>query len=112
MAAAVAWTLMKRDGTLQMDPYEHIYQIKRKLRLYDNSQRRWIKMYIHDIPWTYTFAPRPTNYKMEARLWMFAARRVRHRFIWSREQIPKAVFCKIKSRSNSEYNGRFTFLHF
>lgn len=111
-ANAVLGNLIKANGTIQMDPFEHLYRSKRKVRLYDNVQKTWRRMHVYDIPWTYTFAPRPTNYRMEAKLWMFAARRVNHRFIWSRDQIPMRDFSQIKSRSNAENHGRYTFLHF
>lgn len=58
------------------------------MNVYDNWQNRWISVRASEIPWTYTFAEKPTNYRMEARLWLNLFRRVKHRIIWFKKKIP------------------------
>lgn len=64
------------------------------------------------IPWTFTFAPRPLNYRQEAKLWMMAAHRVKHRYVWAQERIRCDEFAKIKSKANaSNYDRYSSFAH-
>lgn len=105
-------TLINIDGTLRMNPYEKFYHINRKVYLFDSEKKRWRKMYLDDVPWTYTLAPFPRNFRAESKLWMFASRRVKHQFIWYNEQIPKTDFAKLKSKTNAKNHGRYSFLHF
>lgn len=111
-AARAVGSLIQADGTINHDPHQKLYQNNGRLMVFDKHERRWRKMNISDIPWTYTLTPRPTNYRMEARLWLFAARRVKHRFIWARERIPREEFACIKSKGNSTNYGRYFYTDF
>lgn len=105
-------SLINIDGSLKDDPREILYQKNRKLKVFDKKERRWKKMYPCQIPWTFTFAPRPLNYRQEAKLWLSAAHRVKHRFVWARQRIPCEEFSKIKSKANAHDYDRYSIVNF
>lgn len=80
--------------------------------VFDQRLTRWRWIHLRNIPWSYTFAPKPTCFRTEARLYLFAARFVKHRFIWYRKRIPRNDFAKLKSRQNAEQFGRFRWVDF
>lgn len=81
-------------------------------RVFDRFQRRWRIMRLVEIPQTFTFAPRPTNFVEESVLWMAAAGLINHRFIWRRQQIPFADAACLLSRTAQVNHGRFSCFQF
>lgn len=78
--------------------------------VFDRRQNHWNRMRITEVPWTFTYAFRPNNFREEARLWLLAAHRVNHRYIWARQDIPgvpRDEFAKLKSRENMSNYDRY-----
>lgn len=84
---------------------------KEEHQIFDTHANQWIKLSkeLYDsIPNTFTFAPRPTNLDMELDYFVRGCGLLKHSFIWSLDSIPKSVFEKIASKSNTDCRGRYT----
>lgn len=88
-----------------------IYSYDEKFNVYDTQQQCWKMMTANQIPWTYTYARHPINFRQEARLWLRAAHRVKHRYIWARVGIPRDEFARLMSRQNIENYNRYLFVN-
>lgn len=95
-----------------MDPYVAVYGTEKVIEAYDRKLQQWRRMNMAEIPWTFTLAELPTNYREEARLWLKFFRRIKHRFIWFNKEISKVDFSKIKSRRNTKYYDRYASVAF
>lgn len=81
-------------------------------RIWDSKQREWRQLALMDIPNTYTYVQRPTNFVEESRLYMAFAGLVNHRFIWARDEIPRNEFACLASRVARENYRRFCVFDF
>lgn len=96
-------------GAIQNDRFDQMYTNDESITVYDNRLQCWRKVSTSQIPWTFTYARRPTNFREEARLWFRAAHCVKHRFVWAQIDIPRDDFAKLMSKQNIENYGRYTF---
>lgn len=98
-------------GCLKDDPAELFKDSNGFIRIFDQKTQQWKMKHVNTIPVTYSYVPRPTNYMMEARLWIQTAHILRHKFIWSQPNIPKKSFEKIASETNVQNFDRYSYLN-
>lgn len=96
-------------GMVKTERYD--YTNDRKIKVFDKKQQCWRKMNVSEIPWTFTYERRPNIFREEARLWLRAAHRVKHRYIWARHQIPQSQFACLMSTKNIENYDRYVFIN-
>lgn len=90
------------------------FNIDKKTTVFDRRHNHWKRILITEVPWTFTYALRPANFRDEARLWLLAAHRVNHRYIWAQKDSPDILrddFAKLKSRSNMDNYDRYVFVN-
>lgn len=76
--------------------------------VFDTEQKRWVRVLFNDIPWTYSFVPKPHNTVFELDYWVRSCGLVKHQFIWSVPSIPAATFARVSAPQNREMLGRYT----
>lgn len=84
----------------------------RPRQIFDNLENNWVpftEKLLEDLPFTYTYAPRPINSVMEIDYYIHACGLPKHAFIWSTERLPMEYYGLIRSVCNQQYIGRFTF---
>lgn len=104
-----------KSGTIKNGSRDESYLQNKILFTFDNEMRIWRIMRCSQIPWTFTLVEKPKNYRSEARLWLMAARRIKHRFIWTpkpQKGIPMDDFACLKSYGNIKNYGRYTYVNF
>lgn len=103
----VLFNISATVGSLKDNPAEKLQDLDGRVRVFDRNCNEWKKTKIEDIPITYSYVPKPTNYRMEARLWLETAHILRHQYIWSRPDIGRNLFEKMASASNVHNFDRY-----
>lgn len=88
---------------LDVDTQKHV--------VFDTISQSWVELtneLLDSIPKTYTFASRPESVRMELDYFLRGCGLIKHSFIWSVDNIPKASFAKLRSQSNLDFHGRYT----
>lgn len=99
------------SGSWINDPLKNIISEEGYLYVHDRQDGKWKLLHVDDIPTTYSFTPKPTNYNMEAKLWLHLGHLVKHKFIWAHERISKADFEKLGSKRNHNNYDRFSYVN-
>lgn len=79
--------------------------------IFDTEYDEWVPLtaeLLHQIPETFTYAPKPISCEMELDYFVRSAGLIKHAFIWSGDAISRNDFAKIRSQSNAIYRGRYT----
>lgn len=82
-------------------------------KVYDNLLGEWTHLYLKEIPFTRTYAPRPHNTLQEIDYFVRSAALVCHKFIWSnncKQGISMDDFASIKNENNLLNRGRFSLI--
>lgn len=79
--------------------------------MYDNIFNEWVPFDPNNVPWTYSYAPRPRSTLMELDYFLRSVGLIKHKYIWvdhPERGIHREIFAMIASRTNKEFLGRFT----
>lgn len=104
------YDIHETSGNLKVEPAEKFMDSEGYLKIFDKQSQKWQRAHINEIPVTYSYVPKPTNYRMEAQLWLETGHILRHKLIWSRPNIPKDAFEKMSSTINVLNYDRYAYI--
>lgn len=81
-------------------------------KMFDRNVMEWVEYDRTIVPWTYSYAPKPTNVMLELDYFLRSAPLVNHKYIWvdrpDERGIDRNIFAMVNSITNYEFFGRFS----